>query len=41
MGLLTKKSGNIFRVGIFLDFARLTYTYAPWGVRAGERAKST
>ena len=39
--LLTKTSGETFRVGIFLKrFRQLTTTYdaPPWGVRADERA---
>ena len=41
-GLVTKQSGNVFRVGTFLDFASLsTRTEGPhWGARADERAKS-
>ena len=41
-----QKSGNIFRVGIFLDFvlAHHTYDAPPWGcrciVRAGSQTKS-
>ena len=39
--LLAKKSGSFFRVGIFLDFVRLTtYDAPPWGVRAGSQAES-
>ena len=43
-GLLAKKSGNAFRVGIltiFREFARLTTRDAPpWGVRAEGQPKS-
>ena len=35
----SNKRGRIFRVGIFLDFVGLIYTYAPWGASYVRGAK--
>ena len=43
LNMITKKSGNISRVGFFLDFPRPThhtYDAPPWGVRAEGQTKS-
>ena len=39
---VSEKGGNVFRVGIFVDFVRLTTRtmHPPWGVRAGSQTKS-